>query len=193
MSAADLTRSSSPFVRQSARPTDQDLPSASRQIFTRMCEREKSRRHGAPGRRSTYLVSRTVRLLECTLKTHLRGRYLRTALRIAVTRYMPMRWPVLPRKTEVSHHFYPCSLSSAPTGLAMDCLFLSGARYLREPTVPPRGAFRSPPPPIKMHTHPGALKGLLCSNWAKHSSGRHSSSSQAGNHSAMLSMNSGHT
>ena len=79
--------------------------------------RGRGRTHGGPGRRSTYLVSRTVRLVECSLKTHLGG-YLHTALRIAVNRYMPMRWPALPHSTEASHRFTPCSVSPPPPPLA---------------------------------------------------------------------------
>lgn len=56
----------------------------------------RGRMHGGP-RSPFHILGITDRTtLECTLKTQLAWLgYLRTALRIAVTRYMPMRWPAL--------------------------------------------------------------------------------------------------
>lgn len=141
-----------------------------------------------PGRRSTYLVSRTVRLLECTLKTHLdRGGYLRTALKIAVSRYMPMRWPVPPHTTEVSHRLTPCPLPSAPTGLGYELPLPAWCKILE-------GAHRSSlyglliTHPVKMCPFPGTLSSVLSLTRGNHSH-RNSSSGIVGNHSAMLTVN----
>lgn len=106
------------------------------------------RTHGAPGHRSTYLVPRTVRPLECTLKTHLvrGGPYARHS-----------RTPspgtcqcdgMLYRTAHQSASASPLHPTPSPLPKrvqAMDCLLLSGARYLREPNGLPCDVFRPHP------------------------------------------------
>lgn len=92
-----------------------------------------------PGRRSTYLVPRTVRLGMHSGDTLVRGEFPRTALKIAVNRYMPLRWSF---PMHAVSHLVRCTPPPVRLGNALALLYfvlssLSGARCSRGPPVLP--------------------------------------------------------